>query len=63
MLYNSRKEREKAIVSFFDHCIERGMTKKEATEETRLEFRFLTPIPIYNARRRARERKEADDGK
>lgn len=62
MLYSTRNEREQAIVTYFDRCIEHGMTKTQATEQTRLEFKFLTPIPVYNARRRARERKEADNG-
>ncbi len=62
MLYNTRKEREQAIIAFYDRCIECGMTKMQATEETRIEFRFLTPIPVYNARRRAKQRKEVDNG-
>lgn len=62
MLYSTRKEREQAIVAFYNHCIERGLTKTQATEQTRLEFKFLTPIPVYNARRRAKEEKEAENG-
>lgn len=62
MLYNTRKERDLAIVAFYDRCIERGLSKTQATEEARNEFKFLTPIPIYSARRRVREQKEAANG-
>lgn len=62
MLYNTRKERDEAIVNYFERCLANGLTKTQATEKTRVVFKFLTPVPIYNARRRAKERKEKNNG-
>lgn len=55
MLYKTRKERQKAIVAFFNKCLAQGMSKTEATEKTQREFKFLTPVPVYNARRKEKE--------
>jgi len=54
----TRKERDLAVVRHFASCINEGMTKTEATERTREKFGFLTAVPVYNARRRVREKGE-----
>ncbi len=61
----TRKERDVAIVNFFEKCINGGMTKGEATKMAQEKFGFLTDVPIYNARRRVAnqtEGKEAENG-
>ncbi len=61
----TRKERDVAIVNFFEKCIIGGMTKGEATKMAQEKFGFLTDVPIYNARRRVAnqaEGKEAENG-
>lgn len=52
MFYTTRNERDAAIVDYFNDCLKKGLTKTQATEKTRVEFRFLTSVPIYSARRR-----------
>ena len=58
----TRKERDFAIVEHFNKCLDKGMTKTEATSETQEKFGFLTPVPVYNARRRVQKRKEEENG-
>lgn len=48
----TRRERDLAIVQAFEKCISEGATKTEATRKVRRIFRFLTDVPVYNARRR-----------
>ena len=62
MLYSTKKERDAAIVNRFEHYIANGMTKTQATEQTRKDFLFLTNVPVFNARRREKERKEGKNG-
>ncbi len=59
----TRKERDLAIVARFEQCLAKGLSKTKATELIRKEFKFLTDVPVYNARRRVKERKEAENGK
>ena len=62
----TRKERDVAIVQFFEKCLSKGTTKVEATKMAQEKFGFLTDIPIYNARRRVanmKQGKEVNNGK
>lgn len=59
----TRNERDLAVVAFFESMLNSGLTKMQATQKTRDEFRFLTDVPVYAARRRVKERKEAENGK
>ena len=42
----TRKERDVAIVQFFEKCLSKGTTKVEATKMAQEKFGFLTDIPI-----------------
>ncbi len=59
----TRKERDNEIVAKFEQHLANGLSKTEATRLVREEFKFLTDVPIYSARRRVKERKEAENGK
>lgn len=58
----TRKERDEEIVRLFEEHLKNGLSKMQATEEVQKEFRFLTSVPVYNARRRVKERKESING-
>lgn len=58
----TRKERDIKIDEMFNDYVCNGLSKTEATSLVQREFGFLTPVPVYNARRRVKERKEAENG-
>lgn len=58
----TRKERDMKIYELFNNYVGNGMSKTEATGLVQRHFGFLTPVPVYNARRRVKERKEAENG-
>lgn len=57
----TRKERDAAVAAAFEAYVNDGLTRMQATEKVQNDFGFLTPVPVYNARRRVKQRKGVEN--